>query len=313
MESFPPLTGLGAATGVRLLSQPSLALADLPVANVRVVGPDYFGTMSIPLRTGRLFNRQELAAENHVTVINQVFADKYLHGVNPLGQKAVIYMKSNAEAENQPSEIIGVVGDVHQLGLDTAPEPTVYWPHAELVMSGMTVLVRTSNDPLALLSTIRNQLQQLDPELPMAAVTTMDQLLADSLSRSRFTMLLLGIFAVVALVLAAVGIYGLIAYSVTQRTQELGIRIALGAQRRDVLRLVLVQGTRLTLLGVAIGVLAALTLSRLLGTLLFGVSATDPLTFAGVAGLLAVVALLACFIPARRATRVDPLVALRYE
>jgi putative ABC transport system permease protein len=141
----------------------------------------------------------------------------------------------------------------------------------------------------------------------------MDQLLADSLSRSRFTMLLLGIFAVVALVLAAVGIYGLIAYSVTQRTQELGIRIALGAQRRDVLRLVLVQGTRLTLLGVAIGVLAALTLSRLLGALLFGVSATDPLTFAGVAGLLAVVALLACFIPARRATRVDPTVALRYE
>jgi putative ABC transport system permease protein len=206
-----------------------------------------------------------------------------------------------------------VVGDVHQIGLDTAPEPTVYWPHPELVMSGMTILVRTSNDPLAPLSTIRNQLQHLDPELPMAAVATMDQLLTDSLSRSRFTMLLLGIFAVVALVLAAVGIYGLIAYSVTQRTQELGIRIALGAQRRDVLRLVLVQGTRLTLLGVAIGVLGALALSRLLGTLLFSVSATDPLTFAGVAGLLAVVALLACFIPARRATRVDPIVALRYE
>ena len=313
MESFPPLTGLGAATGVRLLSQPSLARSNLPVANVRVVGPDYFGTMSIPLRAGRLFNTQELAAENHVTIINQAFADKYLHGVNPLGQKAAIYMKSDAEAENQPSEIIGVVGDVHQLGLDTAPKPTVYWPHSELVMSGMTILVRTSNDPLALLSTIRNQLQQLDAELPMAAVATMDQLLADSLSRSRFTMLLLGIFAVVALALAAVGIYGLIAYSVTQRTQELGIRIALGAQRRDVLRLVLAQGTRLTLLGIAIGVFAALALSRLLGTLLFGVSATDPLTFAGVACLLAVVALLACFIPARRATRVDPLVALRYE
>jgi putative ABC transport system permease protein len=313
IESFPPLTGLGAATGVRLLSQRSLALSDLPVANVRVVGPDYFGTMSIPLRAGRLFNTQELATEKHVTVINQAFADKYLHGVNPLGQKAVIYMKSDAEAENQPSDIIGVVGDVHQLGLDTAPEPTVYWPHSELVMSGMTILARTSNDPLALLSTIRNQVQQLDPELPMAAIATMDQLLADSLSRSRFTMLLLGIFAVVALVLAAVGIYGLIAYSVTQRTQELGIRIALGAQRRDVLRLVLTQGTRLTLLGVAIGVLAALALSRVLGTLLFGVSATDPLTFAGVAGLLVVVALLACFIPARRATRVDPMIALRYE
>jgi putative ABC transport system permease protein len=313
MESFPPLTGLGAATGVRLLSQPSLVLSDLPVSDVGVVGPDYFATMNIPLRAGRFFNAQELAQEKHVTVINQAFADKYLQGISPLGQKAVIYMKSNEEAEKRPSEIIGVVGDVHHAGLDTAPEPTVYWPHPELVMSRMTILVRTSNDPLALLSAIRNQLQQLDPELPMASVATMDQLLADSLSRSRFTMLLLGMFAVIALVLAAVGVYGLIAYSVTQRTQELGIRMALGAQRRDVFGLVLAEGTRLTLLGIAIGVLAALVLSRLLAALLFGVSATDPLTFAGVAGLLVVVALLACYIPARRATRVDPMVALRYE
>jgi putative ABC transport system permease protein len=313
MESFPPLTGLGAATGVRLLSQPPLALSDLPVANVRVVGPDYFSTMSIPLRAGRLFTTQELAEEKHVTIINRAFADKYLHGVNPLGQKAVIYMKSDADAESQPSEIIGVAGDVHQLGLDTAPEPTAYWPHPELVMSGMTMLVRTSSDPLDLLPVIRNQLQQLDPELPMAAVATMDQLLADSLSRSRFTMLLLGIFAAVALLLAAVGIYGLIAYSVMQRTQELGIRIALGAGRHDVLRLVLAEGARLTFLGVSVGVLAAVAFSRLLSTLLFSVSATDPLTFAIVAALLAVVALAACFIPARRATKVDPLVALRYE
>lgn len=313
MENYPPLAGLGAATGVHLLSQPLLALSDLPVANVRVVGPDYFTTMNIPLRAGRLFNAHELAEEKHVAIINQAFADKYLHGANPLGQKASIYMKSLVENENQTSEIIGVVGDVHQMGLDAAPEPTVYWPHPELVYSSMTILVRTSNDPLALVSAAHTQLQQSDPELPMAAVATMDQLLADSLSRSRFTMLLLGIFAVVALVLASVGIYGLIAYSVTQRTQELGIRIALGAQPRDVLRLVLGQGTRLTLLGVTVGVLAALGFARLLSTLLFGVSATDPLTFAGVAALLAFVALLACFIPARRATHVDPIVALRYE
>jgi predicted permease len=313
MESFPPLAGLGAATAVHLLGQPSLALSDLPVTNVQVVGSNYFNTMNIPLRAGRLFNAQELAQERHVTIINQAFADKYLHGLNPLGQKAAIYMKSLSENELQPSEIIGVVGDVHQLGLDTTPEPTVYWPHPELVMSGMTILVRTANDPLSIASAARTALQQLDPELPLAGVATMDQLLADSLSRSRFTMLLLGIFSAVALVLAAVGIYGLIAYSVTQRTQELGIRIALGAQRRDVLRLVLAQGARLTLLGVALGVFAALVLSRLLATLLFNVSATDPLTFTGVAALLAVVALLACFIPARRATRVDPIVALRYE
>jgi putative ABC transport system permease protein len=313
MENYPPLAGLGAATAVHLLGQPPLAVSDLPVANVRVVGPGYFGTMNIPLRAGRLFNAQELAEEKHVTVINQAFADKYLRDVNPLGQKAVIYMKSLEESGNQPSEIIGVVGDVHQIGLDTAPEPTVYWPHPELVYSSMTILVRTANDPLALVGAAHTELQQLDPELPMAAIATMDQLLAESLSRAHFTMLLLGIFSAVALILAAVGIYGLIAYSVTQRTQELGIRIALGAQHRDVLRLVLAQGTRLTLLGVAIGLLAALALSRLLSTLLFAVSATDPLTFAGVAALLAAVALLACFIPARRATRVDPIVALRYE
>lgn len=313
MENYPPLTGLGAATGVHLLSQPQLALMDLPVANVRVVGSEYFSTMSIPLRAGRLFSEQELAEQKHVVIINQAFADKYLNGVNPLGQKAVIYMKSLQESGNQPSEIIGVVGDVRQMGLDVSAEPTVYWPMPELVYSGMTILVRTSGDPLSVVSAIHTELQQLDREQPMASVATMEQLLADSLSRARFTMLLLGIFAGVALLLAAVGIYGLIAYSVTQRTQELGIRIAMGAQRRDVLRLVLGQGTRLTLFGLVLGIAAALGITRLLASLLFGISATDPLTFAGVAALLAFVALLACFIPARRATRVDPIVALRYE
>jgi len=313
MESFPPLMGLGSATGVHILSQPQQSLMDLPVADVRVVGPDYFPTMSIPLRAGRLFTEQEMAEEKHVTIVNQAFVDKYLNGQNPLGQKAAIYMKSFQENELKPSEIIGVVGDVRAMGLDVAAEPSVYWPYPELVMSGMTILVRTSNDPLAVFSGIQTELQQLDREQPMASIATMDQFLADSLSRAHFTMLLLGIFASFALILAAVGIYGLIAYSITQRTQELGIRIALGAQRRDVLRLVLRQGTRLTLFGLALGVAAALGITRLMTSLLFGTSPTDPLTFAGVAVLLVFVALLACFIPARRATRIDPLVALRYE
>ncbi len=313
MESFPPLMGLGSATGVHILSQPQQSLMDLPVADVRVVGPNYFPTMSIPLRAGRLFTEQEMAEEKHVTIVNQAFVDKYLNGQNPLGQKAAIYMKSFQENELKPSEIIGVVGDVRAMGLDVAAEPSVYWPYPELVMSGMTILVRTSNDPLAVFSGIQTELQQLDREQPMASIATMDQFLADSLSRAHFTMLLLGIFASFALILAAVGIYGLIAYSITQRTQELGIRIALGAQRRDVLRLVLRQGTRLTLFGLALGVAAALGITRLMTSLLFGTSPTDPLTFAGVAGLLVFVALLACFIPARRATRIDPLVALRYE
>jgi putative ABC transport system permease protein len=313
MNTFPPFSGLGSATVVHVLSQPERSLMDLPVAAVRVIGKDYFPTMQIPLHSGRTFNEQELTAERHVVIINQAFADQYLKGVNPLGQKAVIYMKSLEESKNTPSEIIGVVGDVRQMSLDTPAEPTVYWPHPELVISEMTIVVRTTNDPLTLVSAVRSELQQMDPEQPMAAIATMDQLLAGSLSRSRFTMLVLGVFAALALVLACVGIYGVIAYSVTQRTQEFGIRMALGANRRDVLRLVLGLGTRLTLLGIGLGIVAALIVTRLMATLLYGVSATDPLTFTAVALLLAIIALAACYIPARRATRVDPIVALRYE
>ncbi|HLZ51103.1 MAG TPA: ABC transporter permease [Candidatus Acidoferrum sp.] len=313
MNSFPPFSGLGSATGVHILSQPERSMMDLPVAAVRVIGPDYFATMQIPLREGRTFTEQELTEERHVVIMNQAFVDQYLKGVNPLGQKAVIYMKSLKESENTPSEIIGVVGDVRQMALNTPAEPTVYWPHPELVMSAMTVVVRTANDPLSLISGVRNELGQMDPEQPMASIATMDELLSGSLSRSRFTMLVLGLFAGLALVLASVGIYGVIAYGVAQRTQEFGIRIALGARRRDVLRLVLGQGTRLTLLGIGLGIIASLLVARLLATFLYGVSPTDPFTFGAVALLLAFVALVACYIPARRATRVDPMVALRYE
>jgi putative ABC transport system permease protein len=313
MCSVAPFAGLGSATGVRVLSQPERSLMDLPVAAVRVVGTDYFSTMQIPLHAGRNFSEQEMTEERHVVIINQAFADQLLNGAEPLGQKAVIYMKSLESSKNAPSEIIGVVGDVRQMGLDTPAEPTVYWPHPELVLSQLTFLVRTEKDPLAMVSAARQELQQMDPEQPMAAISTMDELLAGSLSRSRFTMLVLGLFAALALVLACVGIYGVIAYSVTQRTQEFGIRMALGANRRDVLRLVLGQGTRLTFLGIGLGIVAALIVTRLMGTLLYGISATDPLTFTAVALLLAVVGLAACYIPARRATRVDPIVALRYE
>jgi putative ABC transport system permease protein len=313
MNSFPPFSGLGSATGVHVLSQPERSLMDLPVADVRIIGADYFSTMEIPLRAGRAFNEREVTEERHVVIVNQAFSDQCLHGVNPIGQKAVIYMKSLEESKNTPSEIIGVVGDVRQMGLATPAEPTVYWPHPELVMSEMTIVVRTENDPLTLVSAARHELQQMDPEQPMAAIATMEQLLSGSLSRSRFTMLVLGVFAALALVLACVGIYGVIAYSVTQRTQEFGIRMALGANRRDVFRLVLGQGTRLTLLGVGLGIVAALVVTRLMATLLYGVSATDPVTFTAVALLLALVAMAACYLPARRATRVDPIIALRYE
>jgi putative ABC transport system permease protein len=313
MESFPPMAGLGAATSVHILSQSARAASDLPVAAVRVVGPDYLRTMGIPLHAGRDFDAFELAEMRHVALVNQAFVDKYFPGINPLGQKIAVHMKSDEESEKQPSQIIGVVGDVRLVGLDTPPEPTVYWPHPELVYSRMTILARTSGDPMAIVSPARDELRQMDAEEPMASIVTTEQLLSDSFSRSRFTTIVLGIFAAVALVLAAVGIYGVVAYTVAQRTNEIGIRVAMGAQRRDVLRLVLGQGSRLIFLGVAVGVAAGLLITRLMTGLLYGISATDPLTFAGVAFLLTIIALVACYVPALRAMRVDPLAALRYE
>ena len=313
VDSAPPLAGGGSATAVHILSQPTVPLSDFPVAAVRMVGADYFETMRIPLRAGRTFNPEELAHERHVAIVNQAFVDEYLSGANPLGQRAAIFMKSLEESENAPSEIIGVVGDVHLKGLDSAASPILYWPHSELVNTRMTVVVRTATDPLALASTIRGELKQLDPELPMASVATMQGLLSDSLSRARFTMRLLGIFAAIALLLAAVGIYGVIAFNVTQRTQEIGIRTALGAQGRDVFRMILGEGLRLTILGVAIGIFGAFLTTHFLASLLYNTGATDPITFAAVAALLTLVALAASYIPARRAAHVDPLVALRYE
>jgi putative ABC transport system permease protein len=313
MNSFPPFSGLGADTAVHILSQPSRSLMDLPDASVRVVGPNYFFTMQIPLHAGRDFNPEEFTQVRHVVIVNQAFVDRYLSGVNPLGQRAVIFMMSLEESKNPPSDIIGVVGDVRQIGLATPAQPTVYWPYPELVYNEMAILVRTANDPLASVSAARSELRQMDAELPMAGIATMDQLLAGSVSRSRFTMLLLGIFAAIALVLASVGVYGLVAYTVAQRTREFGVRMALGANRRDVLRLVLSQGARLTLFGIGLGVAASLAATRVLAILLYGTSATDLPTFTAVALLLALVALAACYIPARRATRVDPIVALRYE
>jgi putative ABC transport system permease protein len=313
MENYPPLTGLGAATGVRVVGSPPMLDSDLPVSGARVVGPNYFRTMQIPLLAGRFFDETELKEERHVVVVNQAFVEKYLAGENPLGKKLIIYMRDRKVDENNPSEIIGVSGSVHQMGLGEEAKPNVYWPMPELVYSQMTLLVRSSNAFESLIPAIRQQLHEIDPQLPMAALATMDELLSDSLSRSRFTMFLLGLFAGLALLLTAVGVYGVIAYSVAQRTHEIGIRMALGAQRGNVLGLVLGQGTKLTLLGVGIGVVLALALTHFMASLLYGVASADPLTFLAVSLLLCAVAFIASYLPARNATRVSPIVALRYE
>src|SRR5437868_568701 len=313
MENYPPLTGLGAATSIHILGQPQMATAESPVSGSRVVGPDYFSTMGIPMLQGRTFSNPELNEARHVVIVNQAFVEKHLAGENPLGKKVVIHMRDDKVDEQNPSEIIGVCGSVRQMGPGEEAKPNAYWPMPELPYSRMTVLVRTSNAPSSVVAPIRYELRQMDPELPMASIATMDQLLSDSISRSRFTMFVLGIFAAIALALTAVGIYGVIAYSVAQRTHEIGIRMALGAQRGNVLGLVLGQGTRLTLVGVGIGIVAALGLTQLMTSLLYGTSATDPLTFLAVILILAAVAFLATFVPARHATKVSPIVALRYE
>jgi putative ABC transport system permease protein len=312
-ENYPPLSGMGAATGVYILGTPRQGASDLPVSGVRVVGPEYFRTMQIPIEAGRSFDPVEMAEPRHVVIANHTFVDKYLHGEDPIGKRLVIYMRDKGVDEKNPSEIIGVSGAVRQMGLGEEAKPNVYWPMPELVYSRMTFLVRTSRDPGSLTAAIRRELSEMDPQIPMASVTTMDELLSASLSRSRFTMWLLGLFATVALILTAVGVYGVIAYSVAQRTHEIGIRMALGARRTNVLALVLGQGTRLMLIGIGSGVVAALLLTRLMASLLYGVSAADPLTFASVALLLAAVSLLATYVPAQSATNVSPSVALRYD
>jgi putative ABC transport system permease protein len=228
---------------------------------------------------------------------------------NPLGQ--VVTMKDWGPPLT--GEIVGVVGDVKTNGLDEAVGPMIYWPYFQFPQLFNTIVVRAEGEPSSLVPAVKAAIWAVDRNQPIAKIETLEQLLSESLARRRLYMILLGIFAAAALLLASVGIYGVMSYSVNQRTQEMGIRIAVGAERNDVLRLILGQGARAALLGIAVGIATALALTRLMTSLLFGVSARDPLTFVGVATLLTLVGLGASFLPARRAMRVDPIVALRHE
>jgi putative ABC transport system permease protein len=304
----PPFTGLYSGTNVDVDGQKLPPGQELKTG-VCVTDLNYFQTMQIPLKQGRLFTEQEATEMRHVVLVNESFVRKNLDGQNPLGRRLTIYMKN----ENVPTEIIGVVADHKHLGLDVAVEPVAYWPHPELVYSGMTLMLRTGTDASAFGPAARNVIRALDPQQPIGEVSTMESLLSASVARSRFSASLLTVFSFVALVMAAVGIYGVMSYSVLQRTHEIGVRMALGAQRLDVLKLVVKKGVILGLIGVAAGLAASFGLTRLISTLLFEVTATDAATFAVVSVGLFLVTLLACYIPARRATRVDPLKALRYE
>jgi putative ABC transport system permease protein len=236
-------------------------------------------------------------------------AQKYFPGEDPIGKRITVPMSEKPS----PTEVVGIVGDVKYESLVDEAEPTVYFPHPDLTYSFMTLVIRTDGDPSEMAPLVRRELSAIDPDQPISDLRTMEQVMADTLSRARFNTLLLGLFAGLATLLAAVGIFGVMNYSVTLRTHEIGIRVALGAQQGRVLMLILRQGLVLTLTGIGIGLAGALALTRVLSGLLFGVGTTDPVTFAAIVLALAVVSLIACYIPARRATKVDPMIALRYE
>jgi putative ABC transport system permease protein len=275
----------------------------------RTLTPDYFKAMGIPLLKGRAFTDQERADAPRALIINEALARKYFPGEDPIGKRLGF-----DEAEKQVWwEVVGVVGNVKHKRLDLEAKPELFFPYEQQPQNFLSMVVRTSQDPGGMAGAVRSQVLSLDPEQPVFDIKTMDERLSKSVSQSRFITLLLAAFSGLALILSAVGVYGVMSYTVTQRTHEIGIRMALGAQAGDVLRLVLGQGMKLTLIGVGLGLAAALLLTRVMASLLYGVTATDPLTFVAVAALLSAVALLACFIPARRALKVDPMVALRYE
>jgi putative ABC transport system permease protein len=304
----PPFTGLYSGTNVEVDGQ-RLPPGQHLGTGICVTDANYFQTMGIPLKLGRLYNEQEASEMRHVVVVNETFVRKNLGGQNPLGRRLTIYMKD----ENVPSEIIGVVADHKHLGLDVPVEPVAYWPHPELVYPGMTLMLRTRGDAGAVAGAARNVIHSLDPQQPIGEVSTMETLLSTSVARARFSASLLTVFSFLALVMAAVGIYGVMSYSVLQRTHEIGVRMALGAQRFDVLKLVVRKGILLGVVGVVAGLIASFALTRLIATLLFDVTTTDTATFAIVSVGLFLVTLIACYVPARRATKVDPLKALRYE
>lgn len=288
----------------------------------RPVGPHYFQTLGIPLRRGRLFNERDSSTGPWALIINQAMAKKYWPNDDPVGATVTIAKGLAPEMEDRPREVVGIVGDVHETGIDQDSPPVLYVPVGQepngMVALGNRVLpsswaIRAVGDPAELAHAVRQEVLRVDPDLPVARVMTMDRILAKSIARQNFNMILLGIFAGIALLLAAIGIYGVMSYTVQQRTNELGIRIALGAGTGQLLRLVIGHGLALAAMGVAIGLAVSFGLTRLMSSLLYGVKATDIATFAAVAAVLSAVAALACYIPARRATRVDPIIALRCE
>jgi putative ABC transport system permease protein len=290
---------------------PFVPLADRPNAGVRAITPDYFQTMRIPVLKGRSLTAQDRYNTPRVIIVNEALASRYWPNQEAIG-KRLAFVEEDPDKQVW-REIVGVAGNVKHKALETEIEPEVYFPYQQLPGPYMNLVVNTASDPASMIPAVRDQVLSIDKDQPVSDIMTMDQRVAKSVASRRFVMSLLGAFSVLALGLAAVGIYGVMAYLVTQRTAEIGVRMALGAQRRDVLKLVVGRGMALAIVGTAIGLVASLAMTRLMRSLLFEVTPTDWLTFLMASMLLLTVALLASYIPARRATKVDPLNALHYE
>jgi putative ABC transport system permease protein len=306
--AYLPLSGQKIGHSFYIDEQPRPRPGEEYSTDIRPIAGDYFRALGVPLLRGRFFDARDSERAGPVFIVNDALARQYFGGTNPVGKRI-----SFEWGETISGEIVGVVGSVREMGPTEKAAPAIYRPYAQMPFAQMTVLLRAAGDPMALAAAAAAVVRDIDPNQPVAEIRTMEEVVANTVARPRLLVYLLGGFAGMALLLAALGLYGVISHSVTQRRHEIGVRVALGAAHRDVLRLIVQQGMGLTVVGLLVGLLAALAATRVMGSLLFETRASDPLTLSGVSAFLAMVALIACYVPARRATRVDPMVALRVE
>jgi predicted permease len=311
LTTAPPMGGNMAVLSYLVDGRPELPPNRQPLSHVVSVSPGYFRTLGIPLIAGREFESRDAIDSPRVLLINDAMARREFPNENPIGRR--FSFGADPKGGQQWQEIVGVVGNVRQYQADQDPVPMTYSVHTSSLRSAMTLLVRTAGEPTAAAGSVRAALQAIDSTLPISRARTLDELIGASFTQRRFNLTLLMVFAGIALVLALAGIYGTVAYAVAERTQEIGIRVALGASGREILRLVLLEALKPVAAGLLVGVVAALALSRALERLVYGITTTDPLTFVALPVLLALVALMASLVPAVRALRVDPMTALRGE